>query len=54
MTQREVVSRAANLLNNSRINIVGVVVNDYDEVLPYYYKDRYYGYKYYKKDLKVD
>jgi hypothetical protein len=31
-----------------------VVVNDYDEVLPYYYKERYYGYHYYRKGLKSD
>jgi capsular exopolysaccharide synthesis family protein len=54
VTQREVVSRAANLLLNSRVNLLGVVVNDYDEVLPYYYKERYYGYQYYRKGLKSD
>ena len=45
-TQREVVQRAVNLLRNSSIDLCGVVVNDYDDVLPYYFKDRYYGYKY--------
>ncbi len=45
-TQREVVNRAANLLRNAGSNIVGVVLNDYEDVLPYYYKDRYYGYHY--------
>jgi succinoglycan biosynthesis transport protein ExoP len=48
-TQREVVNRAANLLINAKVNILGVVLNDYDEVLPYYYKHRYYGYDYYGK-----
>jgi protein-tyrosine kinase len=48
-TQREVVSRAANLLLNAKFNIIGVVLNDYEEVLPYYYKERYYGYHYYDK-----
>ncbi|HBC45941.1 MAG TPA: hypothetical protein DEO84_03265 [candidate division Zixibacteria bacterium] len=51
-TQREVVSRASNLLINAKINVIGVVLNDYEEVLPYYYKERYYGYQYYHKDLK--
>lgn len=53
-TQREVVGRAANLLTNARVNILGVVLNDYEEVLPYYYKDRYYGYQYYHKESKSD
>ena len=45
-TQREVVKRAVNLLRNASIKIYGVVLNDYNEVLPYYYKERYYGYHY--------
>jgi capsular exopolysaccharide synthesis family protein len=53
-TQREVVSRAANLLVNSKINVLGIVLNDYEEVLPYYYKEKYYGYDYYHRGLKSD
>jgi protein-tyrosine kinase len=53
-TQREVVGRAANLLSNARVKILGVVLNDFEEVLPYYYKDRYYGYQYYHKEPKGD
>jgi Mrp family chromosome partitioning ATPase len=45
-TQREVVKRAVDLLKNAAINLYGIVVNDYDDVLPYYYKDRYYSYHY--------
>ena len=45
-TQREVVKRAVNLLRNASIKIYGLVLNDYNEVLPYYYKERYYGYHY--------
>lgn len=45
-TQREVVRRATNLLQNASVNIYGIVMNDYDDVLPYYFKDRYYGYSY--------
>jgi capsular exopolysaccharide synthesis family protein len=51
-TQREVVSRAANLLLNAKFNVIGVVLNDYEEVLPYYYKEHYYGYHYYQKDQR--
>jgi len=53
-TQREVVQRAANLLANSKINVLGVVLNDFEEVLPYYYKEKYYGYHYFHKNLKSD
>jgi len=53
-TQREVVQRAANLLINSKTNILGVVLNDFEEVLPYYYKEKYYGYHYSSKNYKVD
>ena len=54
VTQREVVSRASNLLVNSKFNVLGVVLNDYDDVLPYYYKEKYYGYDYYHRTLKAD
>jgi capsular exopolysaccharide synthesis family protein len=53
-TQREIVARASNLMLNARINLFGVVINDYEEVLPYYYKERYYGYHYYQKNPKSD
>ncbi|OGC89758.1 MAG: hypothetical protein A2W25_02625 [candidate division Zixibacteria bacterium RBG_16_53_22] len=53
-TQREVVQRAANLLTNSKINVLGVILNDFEEVLPYYYKEKYYGYHYHQKVLKSD
>lgn len=45
-TQREVVKRALNLLGNTTANLLGIVLNDVESVLPYYYKDRYYGYHY--------
>ena len=51
-TQREVVNRAVNLLKNAGVSLLGVVLNDYEDVLPYYYKDRYYGYHYAKKQTK--
>ncbi len=51
-TQREVVNRAINLLSNSGLNPLGIVLNDYEDVLPYYYKDHYYGYKYWPPKSK--
>lgn len=51
-TQREVVKRAVNLLNNASINLYGAIINDYEEVLPYYYNTGYYGYQY--SSLKPD
>jgi succinoglycan biosynthesis transport protein ExoP len=45
-TQREVVKRAINLLRDASIKLYGLVANDYEDVLPYYFKDKYYGYKY--------
>ncbi|MCP4581250.1 MAG: CpsD/CapB family tyrosine-protein kinase [candidate division Zixibacteria bacterium] len=48
-TPKEVVKRAINFLNNSKINVLGVVMNNLDEVLPYYYSPKYYSYKYYDK-----
>ncbi len=48
-TPREVVKRAINFLNNSKVNVLGIVMNNLDEVLPYYYSSKYYSYKYYNK-----
>ena len=53
-TPREVAKRAINLLQNSKIKILGTVLNNIDEVLPYYYSSKYYAYKYYhKRDSKL-
>jgi capsular exopolysaccharide synthesis family protein len=46
-TQREVVQRAVNLMKNAGVKLLGAVLNDFEDVLPYYYKDKYYGYRYY-------
>lgn len=48
-TPREVVKRAVNFLRNSQINILGTVLNNFEEILPYYYKARYYSNNYYNK-----
>ncbi|HHL70913.1 MAG TPA: polysaccharide biosynthesis tyrosine autokinase [Bacteroidetes bacterium] len=49
-TQKAVVNRAVELMKNSGLNILGVIVNNMKGVLPYYYDYKYYGYKYYTKD----
>jgi protein-tyrosine kinase len=44
-TPRNVAMRAKNILADANANILGAVVNNLSEVLPYYYDYRYYGYK---------
>lgn len=44
-TPREVVKRATDLLTDAGVNIFGVVINNYERVLPYYYN---YKYDYYQ------
>jgi len=43
-TPRNVALRAKNILLDADANILGVVVNNLSEVLPYYYDYKYYGY----------
>jgi capsular exopolysaccharide synthesis family protein len=43
-TPRNVSMRARNILLDANANLLGVVVNNMSEVLPYYYDYRYYGY----------
>lgn len=45
-TQREVVKRAVVLLQNNRTNFMGIVLNNMSNILPYYYRESYYGYEY--------
>ncbi len=45
MTPRHVALRAKNILLDAEANLIGTVVNNLSEVLPYYYDYRYYGYK---------
>jgi len=52
VTPREVVSRAINLLDNSGVNLLGIIINDLESVLPYYYKEHYYGYHYSSSEKK--
>jgi capsular exopolysaccharide synthesis family protein len=44
-TPIEVVARAGALLNEGGANLLGAVINNVEEVLPYYYDYEYYGYK---------
>lgn len=45
-TQRDVVLRAAQLLKNNNGRFLGVVLNNVNNALPYFYNDSYYGYEY--------
>ena len=45
-TQREVVHRAVEIIDASRHKILGVVLNNMNNSLPYYYDYSYYGYDY--------
>jgi protein-tyrosine kinase len=44
MTPKNVAMRAKNILLDANADLLGVVVNNLSEVLPYYYDYRYYGY----------
>ncbi|MEA2031090.1 MAG: CpsD/CapB family tyrosine-protein kinase [candidate division Zixibacteria bacterium] len=43
-TQKEVVERAINILGSNSNSILGVVLNNMNNSLPYYYDYKYYGY----------
>ena len=49
-TDRMVVKRAIDILNDAKANILGVVLNNLHGALPYYYDYGYYRYKYEKKE----
>jgi protein-tyrosine kinase len=44
-TPRKVAMRARDILLDANANLLGVVVNNLSEVLPYYYDYKYYGYR---------
>lgn len=50
MTPRKVAMRAKNILLDANANLLGIVVNNLSEVLPYYYDYKYYGYTEDEKD----
>ncbi|MEA3409600.1 MAG: hypothetical protein U9Q95_04555, partial [Candidatus Eisenbacteria bacterium] len=43
-TPREVIARGVQLQLEERENVLGLIVNNLERVLPYYYDYRYYGY----------
>jgi len=45
VTSRDLVIRARDVLLDVDANLLGVVVNNHAEVLPYYYSSKYYGYR---------
>ncbi len=45
-TQRELVRRGVDILNPSQNKVLGVVLNNMDHILPYYYDYDYYSYDY--------
>ncbi len=45
-TQREVGKRAVEILRNAQVRLLGVIMNNMKEILPYYYSYKYYGYEY--------
>lgn len=45
-TQKELVERAVGILNQAQNNILGVVLNNMNRTLPYYYDYDYYHYDY--------
>jgi len=46
VTQRDVVKRAVDILRDGRIQVLGTLVNNATQVLPYYYSYDYYDYRY--------
>lgn len=45
VTPRELVMRACDVLTDVNANLLGIIVNNHAEVLPYYYDHKYYGYR---------
>lgn len=50
-TPREVGQRGVSILERAEANILGVVINDLTEVLPYHYRYKYYKYYNHKTDV---
>jgi capsular exopolysaccharide synthesis family protein len=51
-THKQVVKRAVHMMRDAGFNILGIIINNQKAVLPYYYDQSYYGYKYYTNDEK--
>ncbi len=46
VTQKEIVQRSLEIMGGSRDKFLGIVMNNVDHSLPYYYDYGYYGYEY--------
>ncbi|MFH1687183.1 MAG: CpsD/CapB family tyrosine-protein kinase [bacterium] len=53
-TQKDVVARAVEILGHSRNQILGVVLNNMNNALPFQYDYRYYGYEYKNRPTQRD
>ncbi len=51
-TQRELVERAVGILNPAENKVLGVVINNMNHILPYYYDYDYYHYDFQKPNSK--
>ncbi|MFH2035510.1 MAG: CpsD/CapB family tyrosine-protein kinase [Candidatus Zixiibacteriota bacterium] len=51
-TGKDIIERARDLLNNQKDKVIGVVVNNLNQSLPYYYNHNYYGYHYKSTEKK--
>ena len=51
-TQKEVVERALSILDSQRDNVLGVVLNNMNHTLPFYYDYEYYNYERIRKPSK--
>jgi len=45
-TRKELVERAKSLIHDASLEIAGVILNNVEEILPFYYNYKYYGYSY--------
>lgn len=54
VTQKEVVQRALEIVNPKASNVIGVVLNNMNQSLPFYYNYGYYQYEYVRKPNKSD
>ncbi len=50
-TDRVVVKRAVEILNDTRAQILGIALNNMHGTLPYHYDNKYYHYKYERKGV---
>lgn len=52
-TQRDIVQRATTILTSSTNKLLGVILNNSDGTLPYYYNHDYYGYDYKQRPADI-